>query len=169
MLLTELPHLQRLPLHSYDVANITAVRASSQFRVALDSNRYCVPARYAGQPLTMKAYPDRLCFYHEEKLIARHSRSFERNRDFEDPDHPRELIAHRKNARDQTLLRRFLALCHCSLDYYRELGKRQLNATIHIRKIVALHLTRRADLLDIAVEAPDLSIYDHQTMQETTP
>jgi transposase len=213
MLLEELPHLQRLPLHSYDVGNVSAVRASSQFRVALDSNRYSVPARYAGQPLTMKAYPDRLCFYHEEKLIARHSRSFERNRDFEDPDHPRELIAQRKKARDQTLLRRFLALCHCSLDYYRELDKRQLNATIHIRKIVALaeihgddavagaiddamrlhaigsdyianilesrarklpepgalHLTRRADLLDIAVEAPDLSIYDHQTIGEETP
>ncbi|MDD2367629.1 MAG: IS21 family transposase [Desulfuromonadaceae bacterium] len=213
MLLGELPHLQRLPLHSYDVGNVTAVRASSQFRVALDSNRYSVPARYAGQPLTMKAYPDRLCFYHEEKLIARHSRSFERNRDFEDPDHPRELIAQRKKARDQTLLRRFLALCHCSLDYYRELDKRQLNATIHIRKIVALaeihgddavagaiddamrlhaigsdyianilesrarklpepgalHLTRRADLLDIAVEAADLSIYDQQTIGEETP
>jgi len=213
MLLGELPHLQRLPLHSYDVANITAVRASSQFRVALDSNRYSVPARYAGQPLTMKAYPDRLCFYHEDKLVARHSRSFERNRDFEDPDHPRELIAQRKKARDQTLLRRFLALCHCSLDYYRELDKRQLNATIHIRKIVALaeihgddavagaiadamrlhaigsdyianilesrarklpepgalHLTRRADLLDIAVEAPDLSIYDYQTIEEEAP
>ena len=138
MLITELPHLQSLPLHAYDVANITAVRASSQFRVSLDSNRYSVPARYAGQSLTMKAYPDRLCFYHEEKLIARHSRSFERNRDFEDPDHPRELIAQRKKARDQHLLRRFLALCHCSLDYYRELDKRQLNATVHIRKIVAL-------------------------------
>lgn len=213
MLLTELPHLQPLLLHLYDIGNITAVRASSQFRVTLDSNRYSVPARYAGQPLTMKAYPDRLCFYHEEKLIARHSRSFERNRDFEDPDHPRELIAQRKKARDQTLLRRFLALCHCSLDYYRELDKRQLNATIHIRKIVALaeihgdeavagaiddamrlhaigsdyianilesrarklpepgalHLTRRADLLDIAVEAPDLSIYDNQTIEEEAP
>ena len=213
MLLTELPHLQPLLLHLYDIGNITAVRASSQFRVALDSNRYSVPARYAGQPLTMKVYPDRLCFYHENKLIARHSRSFERNRDFEDPDHPRELITQRKKARDQTLLRRFLALCHCSLDYYRELDKRQLNATIHIRKIVALaeihgdeavagaiddamrlhaigsdyianilesrarklpeagalHLTRRADLLDIAVEAPDLSIYDNLTIEEEVP
>jgi len=206
----ELPHLQPLLLHLYDIGNITAVRASSQFRVALDSNRYSVPARYAGQPLTMKAYPDRLCFYHEDKLIARHRRSYERNRDFEDPDHPRELIAQRKKAKDQTLLRRFLALCHCSLDYYQELDKRQLNATIHIRKIVALaeihgdeavaaaiddamklhaigsdyianilesrarklpepgalHLTRRADLLDIAVEAPDLSIYDNQGIEE---
>jgi transposase len=200
----ELSHLQPLPLNTYDIATITSVRASPQFRVALDSNRYSVPARLAGQRLTMKAYPDRLCFYFEERLIARHSRSYERNRDFEDPDHPKELIAQRKKARDQKLLQRFLSLSHCSLDYYRELDKRHLNPGQHVRKIMALveihgdepvakaiadamqlhavgsdyianildcrarklpepgalHLTRRADLLDISVEAPDLSIYD---------
>lgn len=204
MLLTERPHLQPLPLHPYDIAQISSVRVSSLFRVALDSNRYSVPARLAGQLLTMKAYPDRLCFYYEEKLIARHSRSYGRNHDFEDPDHPKELIAQRKKARDQKSMHRFLSLSHCSLDYYRELDKRHLNAGIHIRKIMALaeiygdeavacaladamklhaigsdyianilesrarilpeagalHLTRRADLLDITVAAPDLSIYD---------
>ena len=207
MLLSELPHLLPLPLHPYDVANVACVRASSQFRVALDSNRYSVPARFAGHPLTMKAYPDRLCFYHEEKLIARHSRSFERNRDFEDPDHPKELILQRKKARDQHLFQRFLALSNCSLDYYRELDKRHLNSGHHVRRIVALaeihgedavacaiadamklhavgsdyianilesrarklpepgalHLTRRTDLLDLTVEAPDLSIYENKT------
>jgi hypothetical protein len=204
ILLTELPHLQPLPLHPYDIATITSVRASPLFRVALDSNRYSVPARLAGQRLTMKAYPERLCFYYEERLIARHSRSYERNCDFEDPDHPKELIAQRKNARDQKIMQRFLSLSHCSLDYYRELDKRHLNARHHLRRIMALaeihgedavasaitdamqlhaigsdyianilesrarklpepgalHLTRRADLLDISVEAPDLSIYD---------
>jgi hypothetical protein len=86
----------------------------------------------------MKAYPDRLCFYHEEKLIARHSRSFERGRDFEDPDHPKELLTQRKKARDQQLFKRFLALSPSALDYYRELDKRHLNSGHHIRKIVAL-------------------------------
>ncbi len=207
MLLSERPHLLSLPLHPYDVANVACVRASSQFRVALDSNRYSVPARFAGHPLTMKAYPDRLCCYHEEKLIARHSRSYERNRDFEDPDHPKELVTQRKKARDQHIFQRFLALSHCSVDYYRELDKRHLNSGHHVRKIVALaeihgedavacaiadamklhavgsdyianilesrarklpepgalHLTRRTDLLDLTVEAPDLSIYESQT------
>ncbi len=138
MLLDELPHLLPLPIHPYDVATVASVRASSQFRVALDSNRYSVPARFAGHPLTMKAYPDRLCFYHEEKLVARHSRSYEHNRDFEDPDHPKELITQRKKARDQHLFLRFLALSHCCPDYYRELDKRHLNSGHHVRKIVAL-------------------------------
>ena len=138
MLLSERPHLLPLPLHPYDIANVSSVRASSQFRVSLDSNRYSVPARLAGQRLTMKTYPDRLCFYYEERLIARHSRSYEHNRDFEDPDHPKELIQQRKNARDQKIMQRFLSLSHCSLDYYRELDKRHLNARHHLRKIMAL-------------------------------
>lgn len=138
MLVAELPHLQPLPSHPYDVGTVSCVRASSQFRVTLDANRYSVPARFAGQILTMKTYPDRLCFYHEEKLVARHSRSFERGRDFEDPDHPRELIAQRKKARDQHLFRRFLALSPASVDYYRELDKRHLNGGHHVRKILAL-------------------------------
>jgi hypothetical protein len=41
----------------------------------------------------VKAYPDRLCVYHGEELIARHSRSFERHRDIEDPDHAKALVA----------------------------------------------------------------------------
>jgi transposase len=151
MLLSELPHLQPLPLHPYDIGNVSCVRASSQFRVALDSNRYSVPARFAGHPLTMKAYPDRLCFYHEEKLIARHSRSYERNRDFEDPDHPKELVAQRKKARDQHLFQRFLSLSHCSLDYYQELDKRHLNSGHHVRKIVALAEIHGEDAVACAI------------------
>lgn len=206
MLVTELPHLQRLLVNTYDIATISSVRVSSLFRVACDSNRYSVPARFAGQRLTMKAYPDRLCFYFEERLIARHSRSYEHNHDYEDPDHPKELIEQRKKARDQKLFQRFLSISHRSLDYYRELDKRHLNARQHVRKIMALveihdenavanaiadamelhaigsdyianilesrarklpeagalHLTRSADLLDIAIEAPDLSIYDNK-------
>jgi len=35
-------------------------------------------------------------------------------------------------------MQRFLSLSHCSLDYYRELDKRHLNARHHLRKIMAL-------------------------------
>jgi transposase len=206
----ESPHLLPLPLHPYDVGTVVPVRASPQFRLILDTNRYSVPARFAGKRLTMKKYPDRLCLYFEDNLIARHSRSYERHRDFEDPDHPKELIAQRKKAQAQHLFKRFLSLSHLSLDYYRELDKRHLNSGHHVRKIVALaeihgeeavgcaiadamklqvigsdyianilesrarklpeagalHLTRRTDLLDITVEAPDLSIYDRHPSKE---
>jgi transposase len=127
-----------LPPHPYDIAMVSQVRASSQFRVTLDTNHYSVPAEYAGTPLTLKLYPDRLAIYHGDKLIARHARSFDRHRDFEDPDHPKELIAQRKKARDQKIFMRFLALSVRARDYYRELEKRRMNPRHHVQKIVAL-------------------------------
>ena len=204
VLAEERPHFLPLPPHPYDEAKIIQVRASSQFRVTVDTNRYSVPARFAGIPLTMKLYQDRICLYHENQLIARHNRSWERHRDFEDPDHPRELIAQRRKAKDQHLFLRFFGLSPRATDYYRQLETRHLNARRHVRNIVALadihgaeavgramddsldlhavasesvafllesrartlpqpaalHLTRREDLLDLEIEAPDLSIYD---------
>jgi hypothetical protein len=40
----ERPYLNPLPVHPFDIATITQVRASSQFRITLDANRYSVPA-----------------------------------------------------------------------------------------------------------------------------
>jgi len=127
-----------LPPHPYDIGAISRVRVSSQFRVSLDSNHYSVPAEYAGSHLTLKTYPDRICIYQAERLIARHVRSYERFKDFEDPDHPKELIAQRMKARDQKIFMRFLALNPKAQDYYRELEKRRMNPRHHVQKIVAL-------------------------------
>jgi hypothetical protein len=202
-----------LPTHPYDIGVITSLRASSQFRVIVDANHYSVPAEYAGAKVSVKSYPDRICIYQEDKLIARHARSYERNKDVEDPDHPRELLAQRKKAREQKIFMRFLSLSPRAQEYYRKLESKRMNPTHHVHKIVALseihgvepvaramedafffeafsceyianlleqrsrslpepgalHLTRRADLLDLEVEPPDLSIYqtkpDNQTAE----
>jgi len=195
--------LVSLPAHSYDIGIVSQVRASTQFRITLDTNRYSVPTRYAGKSFTLKAYPDRLCVYDEGMLVARHTRSYDRNQDFEDPDHVVELLTQCKKARDQAIYKRFLAISPRALAYCEELGKRRLNPRHHLQKIVALsetygvdavaraiddafafnafsceyianileqrcrktpepsalHLTRREDLLDIEVEAPNLDIY----------
>jgi hypothetical protein len=47
----------RLPVNDFDIATISQQRASSQFRITLDTNRYSVPAEYAGRRLTVKTYP----------------------------------------------------------------------------------------------------------------
>ena len=125
-------------IRPYDVATITPVRACRQFRITLETNRYSVPAEFAGQRLTLKTYPERLCIYHQDQLIARHIRTYDRRQDIEDPDHPKALIAQRKKARDQKVLMRFLALSPKAPMYYRELEQRRLNAHHHVIKIVAL-------------------------------
>src|ERR1700677_4062884 len=189
----------------YDLARVISLRASSQFRITLDTNRYSVPAEFANQRLTVKAYPDRICVYHQDRLIARHLRSFDRHQDIEDPDHPKDLLEQRKRAREQRLLSQFLALSSKAPAYYEGLLARRFNARGHVRKIIALaeiygtdacsraiddalvfnafsseyiahllearartksqptsplSLTRRADLLDLELPEPDLSIYE---------
>lgn len=199
----ERPYLHPLPLHPFDIATVSQVRASRQFRITLDTNRYSVPAHYAGQALTLKSYPDRLCIYHGDQLIARHTRHYDRFQDVEDPDHPKPLLEQRKKARDHQLFRRFLTLSPRAEAYYLKLEERRLNPHHHVRKIVALsdiydpqmvaraledaftyeafsseyitnlleqrarftpeasalHLTRRADLLEVSLAPPDLSLY----------
>jgi transposase len=207
---TERPYLRLLPLQPFDIATVSQVRASRQFRVTLDTNHYSVPAHYAGQALTLKTYPDRLCLYHGDQLIARHGRRYDRFQDVEDPDHPKPLLEQRKKARAHQLFRRFLTLSPRAEAYYLQLEARRLNPHHHVRKIVALsdiysaeavaramedaltyeafsaeyianlleqrarftpeasalHLTRRADLLEISLAPPDLSLY-HATPQPT--
>jgi len=148
----ERPFLNPLPANPFDVATVSQVRASSQFRVTLDTNRYSVPAEYAGTRLTLKAYPDRLCVYSKDKLIARHVRSHDRYQDFEDPDHPKELLNQRKKAWEQKIFMRFLALSPKAEQYYHKLEQRRMNPHHHVRKIVALSEIYGPDAVARAME-----------------
>ncbi len=148
----EKPQLKPLPSQPYDVGLIRPGRASSQFRVTVDANTYSVPAQYAGAALTVKLYPDVLCFYHQDKLVARHVRCYDRHQDFEDPDHPRALLAQRRRARDQKLMLRLLALTPKADPFYLGLAERRLNVLHHVRKIVALSEIYGTDKTARAIE-----------------
>ena len=106
----ERSQLKRLNPNGYDLGTVKTVRATSTCRVPLESNHYSVPPHLAGQRLTLKAYPDRVCVYHHELLQARHARSLDRTRDIEDPEHVRVLQAQRASAREQCLMVQWLAL-----------------------------------------------------------
>ena len=211
----ERAHLRRLNPAGFDLARVCSARATNRFRVALDSNHYSVPARYAGSRLTLKAYADRVCIYDAEQLIARHTRSMDRHQQIEDPEHARQLLVQRKSAREQRLLVQFLALSPRAQAYHDGLEAKRVNARVHLRKILALaeihgkeavaralddglelqafsaeyianildarrrigpepaalQLTRRADLLELELPEPDLSIYDRNPGDddESTP
>lgn len=148
----EKSHLTPLPAEPYDIGVVRQMRASRQFRVSVDSNRYSVPAQLSGVGLTVKLYPDRLCFYHENKMVARHARSYDRRQDFEHPDHPKALLAQRKKAKDQKIYMRFLSLSEKSQEYYRQLEVRRMNPFHHIRQIVALSEIYSKEQVAMAIE-----------------
>ena len=147
----ERPHLQPLNDNRYDVARTTTARASSQFRITLDANRYSVPAAYAHRRLIVKAYPDRVCIYFDAELIARHHRSYDRHQDIEDHEHAKGLIAKRSRAREQRLMLRFLALSPDAQAYHDGLERKRFNARHHVRKILALAEVYPADSIARAI------------------
>jgi transposase len=130
--------LQSLPAAPYDVGLALPVTASSQFRITLDTNRYSVPAEYAGRRLTLRLYPDRLIIYHEHQLVAEHARSYDRRGDFLIEDHQRALLQQRRRARDQQALSRLFRATPLAEAFVHGLESRRLNPTHHIRKIDAL-------------------------------
>jgi transposase len=128
------------PLHPlpYQTAVVETVRVSNQFRIQVDGNRYSVPCHYASDRLTLKRFPDRLLVYDQDKLVAEHVRRYDRNQDYELPDHVAPLLLQRQKAREQKLFLRFLALCPQAHEYYQHLEQRRLNPKHHVQKIVAL-------------------------------
>jgi hypothetical protein len=136
----------------YDIGRISSQRASKQFRVAVDTNQYSLPAEYASQRVTLKIYPDRICIYYQDKLVARQVRHYDRHKDYEDPDHPKALLAQRHNAREQRLLQKFLSLSRYASVYVEGIEQRRVNPRHHLRKIVALSEIYGVDAVDRAIQ-----------------
>ncbi len=148
----ELPHLHSLPAEPYDIGVVRQVRVSKQYRVTIDANYYTVPAQLAGVALTAKLYPDRICLYHDNKLVARHIRSYDRRKDVEDPDHSKILLSQRKKAKDQVIYMRFLSLSDKAQEYFKQLQDRRLNAFHHVRQIVALSEIYPMEQVSMAID-----------------
>lgn len=148
----EKPALRPLPPVAADTSVARLVRVTNRCRVVLDTNRYSVPALYASQRLTLHAFPDRLCLYHAHNLVATHIRSYERHRDFEDPEHVKELLDQRRRARDAKWLLTFYSLGPQAEYYHRQLSARSLNARQHVNKIVALIDIHGADQVARALD-----------------
>lgn len=148
----EQPLLRALNPMPYDIGRITSQRVSKQFRVAVDTNQYSVPAEYASQRVTLKIYPERICIYYRDKLVARQVRHYDRHKDYEDPDHPKALLAQRHNAREQRLLQKFLSLSRYASVYVEGIEQRRVNPRHHLRKIVALSEIYGVDAVDRAIQ-----------------
>ena len=138
LFLTEKPALRQLPTHPYDCAFVDTVVANSQFRVRVDGNRYSAPPAYAGHKLLLKLYPERLCLYEGEKLVAEHLRSYDRGQDIENPEHAQALLERKRRADEQHIVKRFLSISPQAETYYKQLAERKLSWRLHLRKIVAL-------------------------------
>jgi hypothetical protein len=138
LFLEEAPKLRPLHPLPYETASLHPVRSNNRCRVCFEGNRYSVPPQCASQSLVLKAYPQRICLYCKDQLIAEHVRCYDRHQTLANPDHAQELLAHRRTARDQHLLQRFLALGAAAQAYYQQLALRFPHPKHQVQKIMAL-------------------------------
>ena len=134
----ERPVLQPLPVRPFDCSVVHMRRADVRCRFSFDGNSYSVPEPCAGQRLTVKASADRVLVYDRESLVARHVRSYDRNQSIVDPDHAEGIRKQRRRAREQNLMRDFLALGGVAESFLKGLEHRQISPRTHLRHIMTL-------------------------------
>jgi len=109
----------------------------------------CVPPAYSQKQIHLHRYHDRLCFYHQGKLIAHHPRSYDRNQQIVDPEHEHEhaLIEQQTRGKAAADFLAFEALSPLAPLWLQNLQQHHHNALHHVRRILALNqIYERADI-----------------------
>lgn len=94
----EKPYLRALPEHAFDPAVRRPVRLNGYSQVIFETNRYSVPCDEAYPNLVVKAYAFTVEILHQDRILARHRRSYEREQDVVDPMHYLPLLEQRPGA-----------------------------------------------------------------------
>lgn len=94
----EREHLRPLPQSPYPCCKSRAVAANGLSLVTFASNRYSVPVGVAHQPLTLRAFPERIEISNGQAVVAQHTRCWEREQDILNPYHYLPLLARRPRA-----------------------------------------------------------------------
>jgi transposase len=76
-----------LPKQPFEARRITQASADSQSLVRFDTNDYSVPVRYAHRQLIVIATVEEVRLVFENRLVARHPRSWDKERTFYEPTH----------------------------------------------------------------------------------
>jgi transposase len=76
-----------LPTQPFEARRIADATANSESLVRFDTNDYSVPVRYAHRKLIVVATVEEVRLVHEDQLVAKHPRSWERERTFFEPIH----------------------------------------------------------------------------------
>jgi len=79
LLAEERGHLLALAARRFDACVKGSTFASKQALVAIETNFYSVPVRYAHHSIKYKAFVDRIELWHEDGLVARHDRCWDRD------------------------------------------------------------------------------------------
>lgn len=111
--------LRPLPIIPYDYRDCGEALVHKDLRLSFDGNRYCVPHRYVGRRLTIKADSSTVAIYDRVEEVVSYPRSWRRGQTFGAERFERVLAEQRPAARRSQAQRRLLdslaGLCSRSL------------------------------------------------------
>jgi transposase len=122
-----------LPLHEpYDTDEVRSVVVRPSCRVPFDGNRYSVPWRLVGKPLTLRADADTVTGWYDTHPVARHPRCWQRGQDIVNPAHAEGLLATKPGARAQWQVQAVAQLGPAARQYLEVIraGTRSLHAEL---------------------------------------
>ena len=147
--------LRPLPIIPYDYRDSSEALVHKDLRLPFDGNRYCVPHRYVGRRLTIKADSSSVTVYDRVEEIVSYARSWRRGQTFGAARFEKLLAEQRPAARRSQVQQRLLAsldgLCSRSLleAYLRDMADTDRSLSRQISEL--LELIRQYGPQDVAV------------------
>ena len=131
--------LKLLPSIAPDYRDSVEALVHKDLRLSFDGNRYCVPPRYVGRRLTVKADSSSVIIYDQHQEIVRYLRCWWRGQTFGAERFQKELFAQMVAAERQASQHRVVALLGpASEEYLRQLANTDRSLTRQVRELLTL-------------------------------
>jgi transposase len=131
--------LRPIPLLAPDYRDTIEALVHKDLRLTFDGNRYCVPPRYVGQKLMVKADSGAVAIYDGSKEVAAYARSWERGFVFGAERFQKELFAQLAAAQRSAAQQRLVRLLGPASEYYlNKLAETDRSLARQIRELLEL-------------------------------
>jgi len=135
----QLEALHSLPVITPDYRDATEALVHKDLRLSFDGNRYCVPPRYVGRHLTIKADASSLTIYDQQQEIVSYPRCWRRGQVYGAERFQKELFEQRAAAQQSAAQQRLIGwLGPASEVYLRRLADSDRSLARQVRELLAL-------------------------------
>jgi transposase len=144
--------LRALPAITPDYRDLAEALVHKDIRLCFDGNRYCVPPRYIGHRLTIKADSASVTIYNQHQEIVSYPRCWQRGQTLGAEAFQKELLAQLAAAQRSAAQQRLLALLGptCEL-YLRRLADTDRSLARQVRDLLALVREYGPDAVSVAL------------------
>jgi transposase len=166
MLAEEQPLLLPLPDHPYDIARPKTIYTDRQAFVHFETNLYSAPPEAKGKPLTLKVTPEEVAIYHQDELLAKHPRSYEKHRVFEKPEHRQAILRHKQQARPHKQREFFVAMDPIAEKFVAGLTRSGARVAYHIARLMQMvDIYGKTEVLSALARACEYEAYHFEYVE----